>query len=415
MSNIIQDITSLISSDVLSKAATDLGENESGISKVISGLAPTILAGMLNKSNDAGAFGKIFDMAKGQANSGVLDNIGGLLGNNNNSSMVEGLVSSLFGNKMGGILDIVTSLAGVKKSSSSGLMGMITPLIMSYLGKKIISGGLNAMGLSKLLGGQRSNISAALPAGISDLIGFSAKDPVAHNVKQPNIELPSSGGGGNNFFKYLIPLILLGAIYFGWKSCGTDIKNVAENTADLTESAVSNVADKATDAAGAISDAAGDAIAGLGSFFKRKLANGIELNIPEFGIESKLLNFLEGNDPLDDNTWYTFDRLTFATGSSDLDMSTSKEQLDNIAAILKAYPDMEIKIGGYTDNTGSAEGNMKLSQDRADKVAQAIVNAGIKASRIVTEGYGAAHAVASNATEEGRALNRRIAVKLTKK
>ena len=86
-----------------------------------------------------------------------------------------------------------------------------------------------------------------------------------------------------------------------------------------------------------------------------------------------------------------------------------------MAKILKAFSAVNLKIGGYTDNTGSAEGNLNLSQKRADAVKNAIVAMGIDGSRITTEGYGSAHPVATNDTEEGRKQNRRIAINVTSK
>lgn len=427
MSNIIQDLTSLVSSQVLSKAANQLGESESGISSVIGSLAPTILAGLLNKSNDSSAFGDIFNSLSNKNNASFLDDLGGLIGGgnlaqNDPKDIAGGLMGSLFGNKVGGILDIVTSLAGVKKSSSSSLLGMVAPMIMGYLGKKIMNGGLNASGLASLLSGQKDNITAALPSGMGDLIGFATGNTSGGGSSNASSTGASSTGGGNGFMKYLIPLLLLAGAFFAWKSCGSDVKNAAdsamdtvENVADAAGDVVGDAATTVADAAGDVVDAAGDAIAGLGDFFKRKLANGLELEIPEFGIESKVLDFIEGESAIDKETWFNFDRLTFNTNSAELNMEKSKEQLNNIAQVMTAYPNVNIKLGGYTDNTGSVDGNMKLSQSRADNVMAALVAMGIDASRMTAEGYGSEHPVATNDTAEGRAQNRRIALRVTAK
>ena len=436
MSNIISELTDLVGSDVISKAAGEFGESESGISSIIGSLAPTILGGMLNQSSNPSAFGKIFDMIGGQQDSGIMGNLGSLIGGGASSGIAGTLMSSLFGNKVGGIIDLVSSVAGVKKSSSNGILGMVAPLILSYLGKKVMSGGIS--GLTSLLSGQRSNINAALPQGMGDLIGFSADAPKMNipKVTKPDVEFKTptpSGGGGGGLFKYLIPILLLAGAIFAYKSCGDDVKNVAGDAmetvgdvagdaADMAGNAAGAVADAAGDAAGAVADAAGsavdaagNAISGLGDFFSRKLANGFELNIPEFGIESKFIDFVEGSDAISNDAWYNFDRLTFTTGSANVDMAKSKEQLDNIVNIMKAYPKVNVKLGGYTDNTGNEAANLRLSQARSDNVKAAIVAAGIDGSRIETEGYGIAHPVASNDTEEGRAQNRRIALRVTAK
>jgi OOP family OmpA-OmpF porin len=139
------------------------------------------------------------------------------------------------------------------------------------------------------------------------------------------------------------------------------------------------------------------------------------LNIPQFGIESKLINFLnDSSKPVDTTTWFNFDRLLFDTGKATLQPS-SQEQLGNIAAILKAYPNVHVKIGGYTDNTGDAAANVALSDARAKNVMDALVAAGIDSSRLESKGYGEQYPVGDNATEEGRALNRRIALLVTQK
>jgi outer membrane protein OmpA-like peptidoglycan-associated protein len=117
---------------------------------------------------------------------------------------------------------------------------------------------------------------------------------------------------------------------------------------------------------------------------------------------------------VDKTTWFDFDRLTFDTGKATLQVS-SAEQLQNIAAILKAYPNVKIKIGGYTDNTGSKKANLRLSQDRATNVMQELVQRGVDRSQLEAEGYGEQHPVAENSTAEGRQKNRRISLRVTAK
>jgi outer membrane protein OmpA-like peptidoglycan-associated protein len=153
----------------------------------------------------------------------------------------------------------------------------------------------------------------------------------------------------------------------------------------------------------------------LGKFMATKLPNGVELNLPEFGVEKKLIAFIEDkNKPVDKTTWFSFDRLDFETGSATL-KPTSAEQLKNIAEIMKAYPKVALKIGGYTDNVGNADANLKLSQKRAENTMQETVKSGVDAKRLEAQGYGEKHPVADNSTEEGRAKNRRIDLRVTSK
>jgi K(+)-stimulated pyrophosphate-energized sodium pump len=145
------------------------------------------------------------------------------------------------------------------------------------------------------------------------------------------------------------------------------------------------------------------------------LPSGFSMNVNENGIEAGLLNFISNKDSIvNKTTWFDFDRLTFLANSSELD-STSTEQLDNIAKILNEFPLVKVKIGGYTDNVGAADANLKLSGSRADFVKMALIKRGIAADRMESEGYGQEHPIASNDTEEGRQQNRRISMRVTAK
>ncbi|GAB2544617.1 sodium-translocating pyrophosphatase [Spirosoma aerophilum] len=142
---------------------------------------------------------------------------------------------------------------------------------------------------------------------------------------------------------------------------------------------------------------------------------GVDLNLTGVGkIEEQLIEFINSDKVVDKETWFDFDKLTFETGKAVL-KPESQVQLGNVAQILKAYPAVNIKVGGYTDNTGNADSNLKLSQDRANSVRAELEKMGITKDRLEAEGYGQEHPVASNDTEEGRSQNRRISVRVTKK
>ena len=103
----------------------------------------------------------------------------------------------------------------------------------------------------------------------------------------------------------------------------------------------------------------------------------------------------------------TIEGIVFDFNKASIDPS-SKPKLDEAIAVLKEYPDVKIKIVGHTDAVGTDEFNRTLSEERAAAVKQYLVDGGIDASRITTEGRGSSEPVASNDNEEGRAKNRRI-------
>jgi K(+)-stimulated pyrophosphate-energized sodium pump len=154
----------------------------------------------------------------------------------------------------------------------------------------------------------------------------------------------------------------------------------------------------------------------LGAAVNITLPSGVSFDIPEKGVENKLFNFLSNSAmTVNDTTWFDFDRLTFKTNSAELD-STSAEQLQNIANMMAAYPTSEFKIGGYTDNSGDKNANLKLSSDRANFVMNALIEKGIAKERLKAEGYGDAHPVCpANDTDECKSRNRRISLKVSKK
>lgn len=103
--------------------------------------------------------------------------------------------------------------------------------------------------------------------------------------------------------------------------------------------------------------------------------------------------------------------VTFETGSANL-TPLSRHELDNLVAALNKYSDVTIEVAGHTDNTGDAENNLTLSQNRATAVYNYLTDKGIAAERLTAVGYGQNNPIDDNGTEEGRANNRRTEFKI---
>lgn len=105
----------------------------------------------------------------------------------------------------------------------------------------------------------------------------------------------------------------------------------------------------------------------------------------------------------------TLGDVLFQSGETDL-RSEAMESLVEVVDLLQSEPDKKIRIEGHTDSTGNSETNLRISQQRADAVLEALVSLGVDAERITSAGMGQDFPIATNETEDGRAQNRRVDV-----
>lgn len=87
--------------------------------------------------------------------------------------------------------------------------------------------------------------------------------------------------------------------------------------------------------------------------------------------------------------------------------------LDDVASVLAQYPKTYIDVYGHTDSDGADAYNQTLSERRAQSVANYLSSHGVQSARIATRGFGETQPIASNATEEGKAANRRVEIKIS--
>jgi outer membrane protein OmpA-like peptidoglycan-associated protein len=395
--NLLDSVTSLLTPDMVGKAASFLGESESGVTKALGGIAPAVLQGIISNAGTDGGAG-IMNMAKQAAGSGILDNMGGLFSGSGSSMMSMGtsLLSGLFGNKSSMLGNLISSFAGVKSSSSNSLLSAIAPIALSLIGKHIVSNSLSGHGLLSWLTGQKDAVAKAVPAGLNLSSIF---DDGASKVKEATTAfrepVPAPGG----MPKWLLPLLLLVlgalALWYFLKGCNPTPEVTA--TKDTVQTVV---------------QAPEPVIAPVRESFKVKLVNGVEIDAYKGGVEDRLVTCI--NDAAcvpGKDLWFDFDDINFEMASATI-TAESQRQVKNIAEIVKAYPTLKLKIGGYTDKTGDAAANKKLSQERADNVTAAIVAAGGNAAQLEkAEGYGSEFAkFAADAPDEERKADRRISV-----
>ncbi len=104
--------------------------------------------------------------------------------------------------------------------------------------------------------------------------------------------------------------------------------------------------------------------------------------------------------------------VTFGFDSAEL-TADARSALNEVANVPTQYTDTRVNIAGHTDSTGDASYNQRLSERRAQSVGNYLSQNGVSSMRLNTMGYGANQPVASNATEQGRAQNRRVEITLT--
>lgn len=116
---------------------------------------------------------------------------------------------------------------------------------------------------------------------------------------------------------------------------------------------------------------------------------------------------------LEEGTTIQLKSVLFKRGTAEI-LDGSFEELDRVYSMLNKNKDIEIELSGHTDNTGSAKLNIKLSQERSDRIKEYLIEKGINSSRLESKGYGGARPIASNKSEATRKLNRRVEFTIVK-
>lgn len=429
-----------VTGSLAKQASGFLGEDESTVTSALGSAFPAILGGMIEKGADEKGAKGLMDMME-NLDSNMIGNIGNIFGGG--ASSVNGLLNSgggildsILGNKLGGVASIISKVSGLGSGSSSSLLKMAAPLLMGLVGKQVSGKGPSA--LMDLLVSQKDSVASAMPSGMGSILGIanlgdsiknvttSATETIGNaanvtagvvkdvsNTTAKTVANTADAAGevaksGLGWLKAVLPLLLIAAVaWWLFTQGGADkMKDVAGDAIETTTDAAGAVTGAAGDAVDAVSDVAGAAFSKVNEAAKSALD---KISFATGSAGAQMIKFIE--DGFKGSDSFRFNNVNFATGSAQL-TPDSVQEIDNLAAILKAYEGVNIEIQGYTDNQGDAAKNVTLSQGRAASVQARLLAQGIDNSRMKAVGYGAENPVADNSTEDGRAQNRRIEIKL---
>jgi outer membrane protein OmpA-like peptidoglycan-associated protein len=395
----MESVNGAITPELTSPLAAQFGVSDEVTAAALKTSAAAMLTTLAAKANDLTFLKGIYTLLTGADAMAVATGVGGYGYASPVASVTPAaFLNQLFGINLASVEATVASAAAISVPAAGAMLAAAAPLVLDSLSLRIETGGLSIGAFASALTAELPGLRTLLPAtfaipGLSIPASFAT--PLPADIDAPYDRKTGAAG-------WLWPVLIAGAMLIGaliWYFDRVD-------TAGAPPVSSTFVPDSAAPPPPAVP---------LGSFLKRKLPGGFELNIPENGMENKLLNFIEDpSRPVDKTTWFDFDRLLFAPGSASLEPA-STEQLTNIAAILQAFPKVDIRIGGYTDNTGDPAVNLTLSQERATTVMGELAKLDVDPSRMDAKGYGEEHPVADNATEAGRTLNRRISLRVTAK
>lgn len=416
--NIIQVLKDAFTDKAIDAISRNLGEDASKTKAGVTAIIPTVLGGVLGRSANATSapvwWNTVADLFGGDDGDDLKLS---LLGDTRMVDAGKGLLGSLFGNNLDQVLGSLVGSTGLNKAKVGSLLTTVAPMVIGYLSRWAKRKGLSFGSLMGNLLENKSAILGALPSGLgAGLLGLTDKPKEVFNEPERKVAETKTVKPKSNFTWVLL---LLGGLILLWLLFGRGCNRTKDTVKGTTTEVVNDKDQAASDAMasmkGALNDA-GDWVSDLGATIKKKLANGFEMEIGVNSVENNLLNFIEDPSlPVDKATWFSLDRVYFESGSAVL-KAGSKDQLDRLAAILKAYPAVNLKVGGYTDNTGTDVVNNALSSERAEATKAELISRGIDASRLEAEGYGSQHPMCpANDTPKCKAMNRRIDVRVTAK
>ncbi|HEY0611088.1 MAG TPA: OmpA family protein [Chitinophaga sp.] len=418
--DLLNTVKGLFTKDVISQAAARLGESEQGVQKAVNSIIPTILTGLLYKAGPQGEANGALNIAREAVGANSTSTILSSLQSGTDSWVSRGMewLQSLFGTKVSTVVGAVATYAGIKAASANALLNAATPAALGTAGEYAAEENLSGSSFLAYLNTQKDKILEAVPSGfnLAGLLGLGSISELGKRLsglaagaggRAADIGKAATRSAGSNRWIWSLLLILVAIVLLWYLARGCGGGRTTESVTDTvaTDTMIDTAVAQVT-----TPEAPRESI-------KVTLPDGVTLDAYKGGIEDQLVAFLKDDTKkAGKDVWFDFDNLNFKTGSAEL-TEESRQQVQNIAAILKAFPNTKIKIGGYTDRSGDSLANIQLSQARADTVLASLKKLYAGERQLQgAEGYGSKFAkAAATAPDEERRKDRHISVSVREK
>jgi len=413
MASLLDMARETLTPNVVERASSLIGENATATRRGLESAIPSVLAGVLGQAATPSGSERLLSTITGaRYGADTLTGLGRQLGGGGTTETLLNtgarLLSGLFGGQVDGVADAVAGAGGMGRGAATTLLRLAAPIVMSVLGTRIASGGLDAGGLSRLLTGERSSILNAAPAGLTSLLGL--RDPVTlpayepaartsnrRDTIEPPIEPVRERSGWSWWPAALAGLAALALLYF--LSPGRETQTARVDTPPPAQTTPPPAAKPEPAPAPAPPTTTEPSAAPAASVREPAPAT-----TPSGDIVGQITEFLTGAGATPKS--FVLSDVNFETGTARL-TSSAQQTIAALAGLLKAHPSARVRLEGHTDSSGDAASNKRLSEQRAAAVKSALVAAGASANRIEVAGLGAEQPVADNETDAGRAQNRR--------
>jgi outer membrane protein OmpA-like peptidoglycan-associated protein len=398
--NLVESVKEVLSGDMTNKIAGAVGESSANVQQALNGVVPSILTGILLKA-ESGEIQETLNLATDASRIDIPHNLNSLSAWNGNSRGMD-FLKIIFGEKTTELAAAVSGYAGISQESASALMSISAPAALGVLGTHILNTNMNASGLRSFLNGQKRRILNSMPLGLflEGILGVEDLSTVSEKFKTTDIPQNKPRMLARRVWLLIVGLIGLaaGLYYYNLQ------KPSVQSSPPVTDTVKAAVDTTTTSPPSEIALAI-------------KLPDGTVMNAKRGGVEDQLIDFFNDPESKPSRRYpYNFDHVEFNQGTAVI-TNESMAQIQNVALILKAYPNAKIKIGGFNEKGGDSAGNRALSESRALSISAALKAAGAGKGQIISvEGFGSDFAkYPEDAPDSLKAKDHRIAISIRAK